>query len=126
MVMLWSVHSVSTKNVQSLMTYAASVAFHFLRSRDLAWMRTAMTALHSLPFSCSVTLISSRWRRRHRSNSDNGPAFGSMNLVSTENYCKITLNAPTQTQTQTQTQTHTHTHTHTTTTISETKASTGG
>lgn len=60
--------------------YTASVAFHFLRSLDLACMRMAMTALHSFPFSCSVKLMSRRCRRLHRSSSDIGPALGSMNL----------------------------------------------
>ena len=61
-------------------SYPESMTFHFLRSLDLAVMSTPITALHSFPFSCSVILVNSLCRLRHRSNSDRGPALGSMNL----------------------------------------------
>ena len=63
--------------------------FHFLRSLDLAVMRIPMTDLHSFPFSCSVMLTRMRCRRFQRSNSDNGPAFGSENLTETTSLSKL-------------------------------------
>ena len=62
------------------LSYPESMDFHFLSSRDFAVIKMPMTALHSLPFSCSVMLVSRRCLLFHRSSSDNGPAFGSMNL----------------------------------------------
>lgn len=61
-------------------SYPVSIIFQRLRSLDLAWMSTPMTALHSLLFSCSVMLVRRRCRRFHLSASDSGPALGSINL----------------------------------------------
>ena len=57
--------------------YLASIAFHRFSTLDLAVIRIAITPLHSLLFSWSVTLVRTFCLRFHLSISLSGPAKGS-------------------------------------------------
>lgn len=66
--------------VYSKGAYPESTILQRFNKRDFAVIKTPMTPLHSLLFSCSVMLVSIRSRLFHLSSSDRGPAFGSKNL----------------------------------------------